>query len=485
MHKTMIAFNRLLSKHLKTAGLLLTTMAFCTLTSAQLTLKVSAIPANTPAGDKIYVVGTFNNWDPADATKTLTKAADGSYSIVLTPAVGEVKFKFTRGAWAKVEGNANGTYLPDRVVNYTGQATTLNLSILSWEDLGGGGTGGGTAAANVSMLDDDFNIPQLNRTRRIWIYVPPDYQTNLSKRYPVLYMHDGQNLFDAKLTAFGTEWQVDESLNNLFQQGDYGCIVIGIDNSASRLDEYSPWVNSQYGGGQGDEYVDFIVKNLKPYVDANYRTLPTRQSTGIMGSSMGGLISMYAFSERQDVFSKAGIFSPAFWFKRDSVNRHVATHTRKGNARVYFLAGAQESTSVNVAQDVQTVSNSMTTAGFLASEKLTKVSPDGEHSEWFWAREFSDAYKWLFKDAVTSTATPGKEKLEIFPNPAGEWIRFSGVPTGEVLQLKVLGTDGKLWRDTTIRAEEAFWTGDLPKGAYIVKVKSAKGKWITGKLIRQ
>lgn len=474
--------------HTLKALLLFGLIAACIGTAgAQLTLKVTAIPANTPAGDKIYVVGTFNTWDPGDATKTLTKASDGTYSIVLNPTAGEVKFKFTRGSWAKVEGNANGTYLPDRVVNYTGQPTTLNLSILSWEDLGGGSTGGGTAAANVLLLDDDFNIPQLNRTRRIWIYLPPDYQTNLNKRYPVLYMHDGQNLFDVKNTAFGTEWQVDESLNNLFQQGDYGCIVIGIDNSANRLDEYSPWVNPQYGGGQGDEYVDFIVKNLKPYVDANYRTLSTRQSTGIMGSSMGGLISMYAFSERQDVFSKAGIFSPAFWFKRDSINRFVATHTRKGNARVYFLAGAQESTSVNVAQDVQQVSNSMNTAGFLSTEKLSKISPDGEHSEWFWAREFSEAYKWLFKDAVTSaTSTTPKEKLEIFPNPAGEWVRFSGLVANEPLQLKILGADGKLWRDTTLQQPEAaFWVGDLPRGAYIVKARQgSKAKWVSGKLIR-
>lgn len=449
---------------------------------AQLTLKVTSIPGNTPTGDKIYAVGTFNTWNPSDPAAVLTKGSDGNYTITLNPPKGEVKFKFTRGGWPKVEGNASGSYLPDRIHNYTGQPTTLTLSILSWEDLGSGGTS--TAAGNVAILDDDFNIPQLNRKRRIWIYLPPDYQTS-AKRYPVLYMHDGQNLFDAKTTAFGVEWGVDESLNTLHQQGDYGCIVIGIDNSDQRLNEYSPWVNPQYGGGQGDEYVDFIVKTLKPYVDANYRTLTERQATGIMGSSMGGLISMYAFSERQDVFSKAGIFSPAFWFKRDSINRYVATHTKKGNARVYFLAGANESSSVNVAQDAQQVANSMTAAGFTASEKTIKVAQDGEHSEWFWAREFPDAYKWLFKDALSTTnTTTSKDKLEVFPNPAGEWVRFSGVPTGEMIRIQVIGTDGRVWRDSTVRPEEPYWTGDLPKGVYVVKAKRDKGKWVTGRLVR-
>ena len=100
------------------------------------------------------------------------------------------------------------------------------------------------------------------------------------------------------------------------------CIVVGIDNGgADRLNEYSPWVNAQYGGGQGDEYIEFLVSTLKPYIDANYRTLPGRNTTGIMGSSMGGLISMYGFSERQDIFAKAGMFSPARPNVRCSVSR--------------------------------------------------------------------------------------------------------------------------------------------------------------------
>ncbi|MBK8427854.1 MAG: hypothetical protein IPL27_18645 [Lewinellaceae bacterium] len=275
---------------------------------SQLTIVVTAIPGNTPPGSSIYIAGTFNNWNAGDATKILTPMGNGQFSIVLTPAVGTVKFKFTRGGWPSVEGNANGSFQPDHETTYNGQPKTIQLPILSWEDLGGSGSNS-TAAANVQIMDNDFYIPQLNRNRRIWLYLPPDYATT-TKSYPVLYMQDAQNLFDAE-TSFSGEWEVDESLNELHQQGDYGCIVVGIDNGGvDRLNEYSPWINAQYGGGQGDEYIEFLVSTLKPYIDANYRTLPGRNTTGIMGSSMGGLISMYGFSERQDIFPKAGIFPP-------------------------------------------------------------------------------------------------------------------------------------------------------------------------------
>lgn len=453
------------------------------MTHAQLTLKVISIPTNTPPGANIHAVGTFNGWNPSDATKILTPLGNGQYSITLTPPVGEVKFKFTRGSWATVEGNANGCFLPDRVHNYNGQPTTLDLTILSWEDLGGNNS---TAAPNVSIMDNSFYMPQLNRYRRIWLYLPPDYTTT-SKKYPVLYMHDGQNLFDAA-TSFSGEWEVDESLNSLHQQGDYGCIVVGIDNGGiDRLNEYSPWVNVQYNaGGQGDEYVDFIINTLKPHIDSTYRTLPGRTTTGTMGSSMGGLISMYAFSERQDVFSRAGIFSPAFWFGGSNPANHVAAHPRQGEARVYFLAGGQEPASV--AQNMQAVADSMTAAGFLNDEKFFAVVSDGQHSEWFWRREFPDAYKWLFQNTVSAVGGPNAEPdapIEIFPNPTGSWVRLSGVATGERVDLQILGSDGRVWRDSAAVGGEPVWTGDLPVGFYFVKVKKQGGKWVTTKMIRQ
>ena len=449
---------------------------------SQLTIVVTAIPGNTPPGSSIYIAGTFNNWNSSDATKILAPQGNGQFSITLNPPVGTVKYKFTRGGWSTVEGNASGGFQPDHETTYNGQAKTVQVAILSWEDLGGGSSGNSTAASNVQILDDDFYIPQLNRHRRIWLYLPPDYATS-TKNYPVLYVHDAQNVFDVQ-TSFSGEWEVDESLNNLFQQGDYGCIVVGIDNGeGERLNEYSPWVNPQYGGGQGDEYVDFLVNTLKPYIDANYRTLPGRLTTGIMGSSMGGLISMYGFSERQDVFSKAGVFSPAFWFADNNPANHVASHPKQGPARVYFLAGGDEPQYVT--DDILQVSNAMNTAGFTASERFVKLPSDGEHSEWFWAREFPEAYQWLFAGAVSAGHEAPSEEFGVYPNPAGSWVRLTSVKTSEKIKLQIIGADGKVWRNATVTGSEPIWTGDLPKGVYVVKVKKAGQKWLSAKLVRQ
>jgi predicted alpha/beta superfamily hydrolase len=457
---------------------LLGTWLWCTALWSQLTIQVTSVPANTPPGATIYAAGTFNNWNPGDAAFDLIQQG-GQYSITFTPSVGTHKFKFTRGAWSTVEGDANGNFLPDRTVVYNGQPATVALSILSWEDTGG--TGGSTAAPNVEVLDDDFYIPQLNRTRRIWLYLPPGYDTS-SKRYPVLYMHDGQNLFDDQ-TSFSGEWKVDEALNDLHAQGDYGCIVVGIDNGgASRLNEYSPWVNAQYGGGQGDAYVQFITETLKPHIDSLYRTLSGRHSTGIMGSSMGGLISMYAFSERQDVFSRAGIFSPAFWFAGNNSANHTAANPKEGDARVYFLAGGQEPASVT--QNMQTVASALLTAGFDADEHYFLVEGDGQHSEWFWARAFPDAYQWLFQGAVTSTTAPETFPLELFPNPTSDWLRLGYATEPADMRLQIWNAAGLLLRDTTQAGHAPIFVGDLPEGYYVLRVQAPGAPWRVGKFVR-
>ncbi len=447
--------------------------------SAQLTIHVTAIPANTPANDKIYVAGTFNDWGSGDERYALAPIGNGQFSITVNPPKGKVEFKFTRGSWQSVEGNAAGKFQPNHTADYTGQPQTVQVRIPGWEDRAAGG--GGSAAPNVFVMDDAFFIPQLNRKRRVWVYLPPDYATT-DKRYPVLYMHDGQNLFDNETSSFG-EWQIDETLNKLYNQGDYGCIVIGIDNGGSkRLDEYSPWKNPEYGGGEGDEYMDFIVKTLKPKVDATYRTLPGRQTTGILGSSMGGLVSMYGFTDWQDVLSKAGVFSPAFWFAGTGPVDDVRAHPKKGEARIYFLAGGEEPAYVE--QDILKVGNAMLSAGFAPQDIILSVVADGEHSEWFWRREFPAAYKWLF-----AGATPKVKKrqvigfgLKLEPDTAAGSVRVAGITAKERIDVRIVGADGKLWRSGKQRGG-VIPTAGLPQGEYSLLVKRRGGEWEMGEII--
>lgn len=371
------------------------------LTFGQVTLKITSIPSNTPANASIYLAGDVNNWNEANASYIMQSDGLGNLQITIPEGVGTVKYKFTRGSWASVEGNASGGFRPDRTFTFTGVPQTINLTILSWEDISGSGTTS-TAAANVQILNTTFFMPQLNTSRKIWLYLPPDYYTS-TKTYPVLYMEDGQNLFD-NATSFSGEWQVDETLNTLFNQGDYGAIVVGIDNGGGeRLNEYSPWVNSQYNaGGKGDEYMQFVAETLKPFIDSNFRTKSQSQFNALLGSSMGALISVYGACEFPSTFEKVGVLSPAFWFSLTDLKNYITTNTNNiDNLRMYFVAGQNESSSM--IPNINTIKNNLITKGMTNLNVFTKFDSYGTHSESYWRGEFGAAYKWLF--ANTNLAT--------------------------------------------------------------------------------
>lgn len=398
---------------------------------AQITLQVTSIPANSPQNAQVYVAGSFNNWNPGDTTYWLT-LKNGSYWISLPLGSGTVEFKFTRGSWATVEGNANGQFRPNRTYTY-GNGDTVKLSILSWEDLGGGGAS--TANKQVQLWQSSMFIPQLNRNRKIWVYLPQNY-SDTSKRFPVLYMHDGQNVFDAN-TSFAGEWKVDEALVQLENEGYSSAIVVAIENGGTkRIDEYSPFVNAQYGGGEGDDYLDFIVQTLKPKVDSTFRTLTDANHTGIMGSSMGGIISHYAHFRHPDVFGRAGVFSPAFWFS-NSFYTYTASKGKIGTPRIYQIAGELEA---QIAKSTVDMDRLLKQEGFTAAELQTFIVAGGEHSEWFWAKEFRSAFLWLFQPAnVSVNEVENPLGLKIFPNPASDMVHLEG--EGK-FRLRILDSNG-------------------------------------------
>ena len=379
-----------------------------------LTITLTSIPSNTPLSDQIYICGNFNNWEVGASNAIMQVQSNGTRKIVLNNVSGTIEFKFNRGNWDTPEGTAQGGFIPNRTYN-TANSTTLNLSIEGWEDLSSGGTS--TANANVQILSTNFFMPELNRNRKIWLYLPSDYSTSTSKEYPVIYMHDAQNLFDQN-TSFSGEWQVDETLVALQSAGDHGAIVVGIDNGGSeRINEYSPWVNSQYGGGQGDEYIDFIKNTLKPYIDANYRTKNDASNTALFGSSMGGLISLYGVATYPSTFGKAGIFSPSIWFARTEVMNYInGKNFTNTPLRLYFLGGTTESSTM--VSDMQTARNAFISKGVVAQDAKLMTHTDGAHSEWYWKREFGAAYTFLFPVSSVSTNELSEEKIKIFPNPS-------------------------------------------------------------------
>jgi predicted alpha/beta superfamily hydrolase len=250
-----------------------------------------------------------------------------------------------------------------------------------------------TRSKQVHIIN--LEAPQLRTNKTIWIYLPKNYLLT-PKKYPVLYMHDAQNLFDAQ-TSFGGEWNVDEKLDSL----QAPIIVVGIEHgNEKRLDELTPFINSKYGGGNGDNYLDFIVNSLKPYIDSQYRTKTNAKNTGIMGSSLGGLVSYYALFRYPKVFGKAGIFSPSFWFNRKEIIE-ISQKSPKIKTKIYFLCGANEGD----ATDKRTSVSDLNTIYDILSEKngncntliQKKIVPEGLHNENLWRDAFVPAYIWLFK----------------------------------------------------------------------------------------
>jgi predicted alpha/beta superfamily hydrolase len=249
-----------------------------------------------------------------------------------------------------------------------------------------------SAQPNVTLLAP-LPIAALQRQRALRLYLPPDYAQS-GKRYPVIYMHDGQNLFDAA-TSYAGEWEVDETLDALAAAGKLEAIVVGVDNGGEqRMRELNPWDHPTYGKGEGDAYLDFIVNVVKPMIDQRYRTLPDRANTAIAGSSMGGFISHYAIGRYPDVFGKAGVLSPSYWANDARQFGYVAGRPAAPDARIYLLMGANEGDSM--VPDVERMHAQLLKSGHPAANVKLKIVPGGTHGEALWRGELGEALMWMF-----------------------------------------------------------------------------------------
>jgi len=244
----------------------------------------------------------------------------------------------------------------------------------------------------IKVIDEHFEIPQLIKTRRIAALLPHDYDQT-DKHYPVLYLQDGQNLF-GDFAPFGS-WEVPAKLAWLSERGMGDIIIISIDHGESeRLAEFTPSVPTSLGIGEGKKYASFLAETLKPYVDAHFRTLPEREHTGIGGSSMGALISMYATTQHPLVYSKLLIFSPSLWVIPE-ISEEFVQGTPTYYGRIYLYGGSEEGSNM--------------VAHLTHLYDLVKANPHGrnlpvelsirqggQHNEAAWGHEFSRAVQWLF-----------------------------------------------------------------------------------------
>ena len=232
------------------------------------------------------------------------------------------------------------------------------------------------------------------RTIRIW--VPESYNPeDTTKRYPVLYMHDGQNVFD-DATSFCGEWGVDETITDLMNNKEYeGSIVVGIDNSDYREPEMKPTWDTE--DSLADRYSDFIVNTVKPYVDANYNTLTDAAHTGIGGSSMGGLISFYMGMKHPEIFGYEVCFAPAFLFvTEEQITSFMERHDikNKTNPKIYMFCGGQD-LDAQLYPYVEPVKNCIINNGYDSNLVTSYIDMSKGHNESAWREYFPQAYNWL------------------------------------------------------------------------------------------
>lgn len=238
-----------------------------------------------------------------------------------------------------------------------------------------------------TITEFTINAPQLGRDKHIWVYLPYNYEDS-GKAYPVIYMHDGQHVFDHAESP-KRDWHIEDKLNDLHSEA----IIIGIEHGGSthRIDEMTPFKNEKYGGGHADDYLDFIISTLKPYVDENYRTLTDKQNTTLFGASVGGLISFYALLKYPEVFGSAGVFSPSFWFSEDIYK--VIENVKTIEGRIYFMAGDHESQAM--VPDLERMEQLVLERVKDKKQAYKKIVHGGHHNEKLWRKEFKEAYNWL------------------------------------------------------------------------------------------
>lgn len=254
-------------------------------------------------------------------------------------------------------------------------------------------------------LHQNFHSKILNNERHVIVYLPPAYAQNKSQRYPVFYMHDGQNLFDGATSYIpGQEWRVDETAQALIAAGKVEpLIIVGVYNAGKdRINEYTPAVDATYKmGGGADLYGRMLVEELKPFIDKEYRTRRDAAHTGLGGSSLGGLVSLYLGLKYSKVFGRLAVVSPSVWFADHHIVRYVEALSRKPKVRIWLDLGTKEGESPQRAQETvagaRLLRDALMKRGWQSGKDLKYFEAEGaEHNERAWAARTGQILEFLF-----------------------------------------------------------------------------------------
>jgi predicted alpha/beta superfamily hydrolase len=372
------------------------------------TVFIVRVPEITPPDAEIWLAGNqpeLGNWPENGSGVKLYKAVNSSYATTLSfPAGSSLKFKATRGSWETVEKTAQGQDVDNHTFTTGGGFERVSITVGSWADF------------------DDVPPPQVLtgiikyhsvtpkdgtlKPRNIIVWLPPGYEEeNNTTHYPVLYMHDGQNLMDATTAAYKVEWGVDETAQQLVTAGKVEpLIIVGIYNTgADRIAEYTQVPNPpKYpNAGKADAYGGFLVEELKPFIDKTYRTRPEGQYTGLAGSSLGGIVSLYLGMKYPDTFSRLGVVSPSVWWANKDIVSRVNALPGHLPLRIWEDIGTAEGDSTQAetetVEDAAALRDALVAKGWVLDSDLKyTVVEGGDHNERAWAARFGDILQYLY-----------------------------------------------------------------------------------------
>lgn len=258
--------------------------------------------------------------------------------------------------------------------------------------------------ARVMKFHRGFPSRILKNKRTLLVCLPDSYAAGKARRYPVIYMHDGQNVFDSATAYAGVEWGAYETAAALAQENPpLEAIIVGIYNNADRMQEYAPHRDAVRGGGKGREYAEFLVKEVKPFIDGKYRTLSGREDTAVAGSSLGGLISLFLILEYPGVFSKAGVLSPSLYWAGHTLLPLAEKKADAKKMKIWLSMGTEEGgksgkrkTLTESVLDSRKLRDILLAKGFKKNKGLIyHEEPGGRHNEKYWAKLLPDVFRFF------------------------------------------------------------------------------------------
>ena len=355
------------------------------------------------AGEQVFLTGSpaeLGQWNPAAVP--LTRTDDNRWEAWLNGVnAAPFEFKITRGSWASEEVNADGAIPPNR--KWTpADGESITVTVADWLDRL-------PVPTTPQIVGDYHRLPQihsqhLEHDRDVIVWLPPGYDARPTRRYPVLYMHDGRQVFDPTTSTWGKDWQVDEHAQNMILTGELEpFIVVAIDCTDARATEYSP-------AHKGNEYLRFLIEELKPHIDAEWRTDPDR--TAIAGASLGGLISFYAAWKHPNVFFGAACLSPALVerYGKECFPLVSASQDNLPDIKLFLSCGGTAGLEAELLEGTLKMADLLRNIRFPEKNLSVRIESWAEHNEEAWARMTPHWLRFLFGHTQPAIPDPGNPR---------------------------------------------------------------------------